>query len=596
MPPSCVCDPTASLSLFPRSPCSVLPMSIRCHPDRMRWGLCTEEICFPTPGLATFFGMGKAIPIQRGGSIHQKGMATLQSKVNNGDWVHVFAEGRVWQEAGIPLRDSLGRWCSAGGRCSEPWTKVGPFKWGVGKVIANADKTPVVVPFFHLGCDSILPQTSENQLESIYPVWSGRKVTVQFGDPVPVVDLIETYHAKARERALARNAQREARLAAAQAAAASGKRSGSAAATGGWLPWWLGGSVLPSWLGGSKGSATTPAAAAAASSVVKPTNKPVGLSPEALEPVNTVEAASDHSGASAHVAGLARKVGHEAVAADKAAVPGDDLPHRGPGLKAKAKELEARAVETAKALESAALETAKDLEAAAERTAKDIETRARELMHKLWELEPWSKPGSQGPKAPTPGGEAAPAEDAAAATPVTARAVELYERLKAKWNDSVSVPSPERIKLPRNGNNLVASNGSSATLVTGTPAAASQAAPTSTARGAWTRTSSGAEVSVPVSGSPDAAFPLSDSPVVEMVPSRKLRTGATVPAYIDGPMHIKPPDHDYLTPAEAVEEENIRLKLYADIVERLQAAVVELERSVMARRKAQGYVEPRAMA
>lgn len=86
---SCLDDPGMVSALFP------LPVCFS-H-DRMRWGICTEEICFSSPGLASFFAMGKALPVQRGGSIHQKGIATLQDKLNRGDWVHVFPEGRVWQ-------------------------------------------------------------------------------------------------------------------------------------------------------------------------------------------------------------------------------------------------------------------------------------------------------------------------------------------------------------------------------------------------------------------------------------------------------------------------------------------------------------------
>jgi 1-acyl-sn-glycerol-3-phosphate acyltransferase len=150
---------------------ALLPASVRWASKRMRWGICTEEICFSNPYVGAFLGGGKALPIQRGGSMHQKGIATMQLRLNDGDWVHVFPEGRprrrgmrpclrrtasggmhrrsavtvsvaavgccvppaallpgfagrVWQEGGIPLRDELGRWCSASGRCGDPWRKV----------------------------------------------------------------------------------------------------------------------------------------------------------------------------------------------------------------------------------------------------------------------------------------------------------------------------------------------------------------------------------------------------------------------------------------------------------------------------------------
>ena len=154
---------------------TLLPMGVCLTPERMRWGVCTEEICFSSPWIAAFMSMGKALPIQRGGSIHQKAMATLQARVNEGDWVHVFPEARIWQEDGTPQRDEEGRWCSAGGRCGPPWQKVGPFKWGVGKIIANAETQPIIVPYFHQGMAYIRPQSRENQYLFNWPIFFQRK-------------------------------------------------------------------------------------------------------------------------------------------------------------------------------------------------------------------------------------------------------------------------------------------------------------------------------------------------------------------------------------------------------------------------------------
>lgn len=155
---------------------ALMPASVRWDASRrMRWGVCTEEICFASPGIASFMSMGKALPIQRGGSIHQKAMATLQAKLNGGDWVHVYPEARVWQEDGTPLRDEQGRWCSASGRCGPPGQKVGPFKWGVGKLIANASVTPVVVPYFHQGMAYVRPQKQDNDYSDGGPVFNVRK-------------------------------------------------------------------------------------------------------------------------------------------------------------------------------------------------------------------------------------------------------------------------------------------------------------------------------------------------------------------------------------------------------------------------------------
>lgn len=88
----------------------------------MRKGVCSEELCFGNAALSTFFSLGNGIPIQRGGTIHQRSIAELQAWANAGGWVHLFSEGRVWQEVGNPLRDKDGRWCSNTGRCVPPYS------------------------------------------------------------------------------------------------------------------------------------------------------------------------------------------------------------------------------------------------------------------------------------------------------------------------------------------------------------------------------------------------------------------------------------------------------------------------------------------
>jgi len=97
------------------------------------------------------------------------------------------------------------------------------------------------------------------------------------------------------------------------------------------------------------------------------------------------------------------------------------------------------------------------------------------------------------------------------------------------------------------------------------------------------------------SASTSTSFPLSDAAVVEVVPTRTLRSGAVVPAFIEAPLRAKPPDHEYLSPGEAAVEEALRLQLYADIADRLFAALLPLERRVVAHRVAAGHVEERQM-
>ena len=183
-------------------------------PEKLRWSICTEEICFKDGFPATWFSLGKAVPVARGASIYQKGVAALQDRVNAGEWVHVFAEARTWQEGGKPRRDAEGRWCSASGRCGPPGAALGPLQWGVGKVVANAAAPPVVVPVYHTGMADVAPQNEENDVIG-WDLLNAHHIDIRVGEPGPVADLLEGYHAAACARAEARNAERERRLRAA---------------------------------------------------------------------------------------------------------------------------------------------------------------------------------------------------------------------------------------------------------------------------------------------------------------------------------------------------------------------------------------------
>jgi hypothetical protein len=70
--------------------------------NRLRWSLCSQEICFKTPLLATFFTGGRVLPIKRGSSIDQPllhDFAMITAK--GGEWVHVFPEGKIYQSGKV---------------------------------------------------------------------------------------------------------------------------------------------------------------------------------------------------------------------------------------------------------------------------------------------------------------------------------------------------------------------------------------------------------------------------------------------------------------------------------------------------------------
>jgi monolysocardiolipin acyltransferase len=101
----------------------------------MRWTMGAKEICFRNTFNSWVFGNGRVFPIERGLGIHQEGMRCALDLLNQGQWVHIFPEGKV-NQSGELLR----------------------FKWGVGKLLCESEVTPLILPVYHHGMSGIMPE------------------------------------------------------------------------------------------------------------------------------------------------------------------------------------------------------------------------------------------------------------------------------------------------------------------------------------------------------------------------------------------------------------------------------------------------------
>ncbi|WOL00433.1 hypothetical protein Cni_G09146 [Canna indica] len=141
---------------------SLLPPSVMLNAHDLRWTLCATDRCFRNPMMSAFFRCLKVLPVSRGDGIYQKGMDSALSKLNNGGWVHIFPEGSRSRD---------------GGRT------IGSAKRGVGRLVVDADTTPIIIPFVHTGMQEIMP------IGTHFPR-IGKKVTVVIGDPICLDDLL----------------------------------------------------------------------------------------------------------------------------------------------------------------------------------------------------------------------------------------------------------------------------------------------------------------------------------------------------------------------------------------------------------------------
>lgn len=151
---SCCDDPMTFGALLPLSKFFV-------DTNKFRWLLGAKEICFTQKSHSIFFRLGKVVPVVRGDGVYQKTMNEMLNELNKGDWLHIFSEGKINMENEI-----LG------------------LRWGLGRLVADCDVTPIVVVLFHQGHEKILPN------EPPYVPQINKKITLLCGEQIDLRDFV----------------------------------------------------------------------------------------------------------------------------------------------------------------------------------------------------------------------------------------------------------------------------------------------------------------------------------------------------------------------------------------------------------------------
>lgn len=130
----------------------------------VRWTMCATDRCFKNPFAGAILRKGKVMPIERGRGVKQPLMDDVIARLDEGDWVHMFPEG---------TRSRTGT--------------MGRMRPGVGRLVADAERTPVVVPFYHTGMETIL------RVGAWIPLNVGQKLRVVVGEPIDFGPMIEEH-------------------------------------------------------------------------------------------------------------------------------------------------------------------------------------------------------------------------------------------------------------------------------------------------------------------------------------------------------------------------------------------------------------------
>lgn len=98
--------------------------------------------------------LGKSFPVIRGDGVFQPAVDFCIQKLKEGDWVHIFPEGKV-KISNVHLEFLLTKFSLKVNMDKEHMR----LKWGIGRILYESypHVKPIILPIYHEGMSDLLP-------------------------------------------------------------------------------------------------------------------------------------------------------------------------------------------------------------------------------------------------------------------------------------------------------------------------------------------------------------------------------------------------------------------------------------------------------
>ncbi|KZT67509.1 acyltransferase-domain-containing protein [Daedalea quercina L-15889] len=153
----------------------ILPLRYHLNTRMTRWTLGASDIMFTNPIISAFFRNGQVIETFRGKGVFQPALDLAIKKLNNGAWIHLFGEGKVNQPTRAPGHSPV---------------DLIRFKWGIGRILMETIKPPIIIPMWLTGFDQLMPEGRSAPWKFLPR--PGAVLSITFGKPVDNTAVHET--------------------------------------------------------------------------------------------------------------------------------------------------------------------------------------------------------------------------------------------------------------------------------------------------------------------------------------------------------------------------------------------------------------------